>query len=129
MQMRRRRFAARCASCALALPLLLAAQAALAQDAGGASPKRGREVYQAFCVKCHGVRGDGQGPIGKTLDPPPRDFASGRFKFGKTDRDLFEVITHGAAIKGGDPIMNSWGDMISERDRWALVAFIRSLKK
>ncbi len=117
--------AAGCA--ALASALLLAPT--LGAQAQGASAKRGHEVYASYCVECHGERGDGQGRIGKTLDPSPGDFVRGKFKFGGTDRDLYDVITHGAAIKGGDPIMASWSDMISEPDRWALVAFIRSLKK
>jgi mono/diheme cytochrome c family protein len=111
-----------------ALPFLVAGSA-LAQGANPSSSSRGGEVYAVYCIECHGERGDGQGRIGKTLNPAPRDFEKGDFKFGGTDRDLFDVITHGAKIKGGDPIMASWGDVISERDRWALVAFIRSLKK
>jgi mono/diheme cytochrome c family protein len=99
-----------------------------AEGAAGANPARGREVYASYCVQCHGERGDGRGRIGK-IEPAPRDFARGNFKFGGSDRDLYEVITHGAAIKGGDPIMASWAEVISEPDRWALVAFIRSLKK
>jgi len=88
-----------------------------------------RENYQKYCWQCHGVNGDGMGPVGKTLDPPPRDFTKGEFKFGNTDRDLFEVISNGAAPRGGDNMMAGWSETISEPERWGLVRFLRSLKK
>jgi cytochrome c oxidase cbb3-type subunit 2 len=46
---------------------------------------RGQEIYQQFCVGCHGLVGDGQGPAAKYLDPPPFNFTSlrGRLPQGK----------------------------------------------
>ncbi len=103
--------------------LLLPASAALAQDAA-----KGQQVFKLYCASCHGEKGDGQGPVGKTLNPPPRNFQVADFKFGGTDKDIFEVISNGAASKGGSPLMAPWGAVIPEADRKALVKFIRSLK-
>jgi mono/diheme cytochrome c family protein len=108
--------------------LALAAVATLAQAEPG-DPAKGQPVYAMYCVTCHGEKGDGQGPVGKTLDPPPRDFAAGDFKYGGTDQDIFDVISNGAASKGGSPLMAPWGAVIPEADRWALVAYIHTLKK
>ena len=91
--------------------------------------EKGKQAYGTYCVTCHGPEGDGQGPVGKTLNPPPRDFTKGDFKFGGSDQEIFEVISNGAASKGGSPLMAPWGAVIPEQDRWAIVAFIRSLKK
>ncbi len=114
----------------LATLLILApASFALAEGAADADPAKGQQVYTTYCTICHGDKGDGQGAAGKSLNPPPRDFTKGDFKFGGADKDIFDVITHGAAPKGGSPLMNAWGPIISEPDRWALVAFIRSLRK
>jgi len=46
---------------------------------------RGREVYQIFCVGCHGPVGDGKGMAAADLMPPPLDFTSlkGRLPEGK----------------------------------------------
>ncbi|MDA1040727.1 MAG: c-type cytochrome [Planctomycetota bacterium] len=33
--------------------------------------KRGHEVYTAQCAGCHGTTGDGTGPAGQYLNPPP----------------------------------------------------------
>jgi mono/diheme cytochrome c family protein len=90
---------------------------------------KGKQVFTVYCATCHGENGDGQGPVGKTLDPPPRDFTKGDFKYGGSDQDIFDVISNGAASKGGSPLMAPWGAVIPEADRWAVVKYVRSLKQ
>jgi mono/diheme cytochrome c family protein len=99
--------------------------------AGAADPEidRARQVFMIYCATCHGELGDGKGPVGIVLDPPPRDFTRGEFKYGGTDQDLFEVVTNGAASKGGSQLMAPWGAIIPESDRRALIKYIRSLKR
>jgi len=46
--------------------------------------KRGAEVYNHRCVQCHGVTGDGNGPVATELYPRPRDYRRGTFKFTST---------------------------------------------
>lgn len=68
----------------------------------------GKTVYTEYCMACHGVKGDGKGVASKGLVPPPRNFTSGIFKFGKVisgglpyDQDMVEVIQkglHGTAM-------------------------------
>lgn len=38
--------------------------------------QRGKRIYQDFCVGCHGVMGDGEGPAAKHLFPPPLNFTT-----------------------------------------------------
>ncbi len=106
--------------------LILATAASAPADA---DVDKGNQTYSTFCATCHGASGDGQGIVGKTLNPPPRDFTTGDFKFGGSDQDLFDVISNGAASKGGSPLMAPWGSVIPEAERWALVKYIRSLRK
>jgi mono/diheme cytochrome c family protein len=108
----------------IAVAGLLVTSAATAQDAA-----KGKQVYEIYCVTCHGPKGDGQGPVGKTLNPPPRDFTMGDFKYGGTDQDIFDVISNGAASKGGSALMAPWGAVIPEADRWSLVKYIHVLRK
>lgn len=63
----------------------------------------GREVYTKQCAGCHGTTGDGQGPAGAYLNPPPRDYRNGVFKFTSTPRgskprreDLRRILKYGA---------------------------------
>ena len=46
--------------------------------------KLGQAVYHKRCVQCHGVNGDGNGPVGKSMYPKPRDYRKGIFKFTST---------------------------------------------
>ena len=100
-----------------------------AEKAEKADPAKGKQAYDIYCTTCHGPTGDGQGPVGKSLNPPPRDFTKGDFKYGGSDQEIFDVISNGAASKGGSPLMAPWGAVVPEADRWALVAFIRTLQK
>jgi mono/diheme cytochrome c family protein len=114
-----------------ALATLLAPTGALAGDAAA-----GKAPYTTNCVSCHGETGKGDGPVGQVLQPPPRDFSVGDFKFdtdedGKpgTDADLKAIITKGAAAFDGNQMMAAWGGILSESDVDNVVAYIRTLKK
>jgi mono/diheme cytochrome c family protein len=59
-------------------------------------------LYRKHCVHCHGISGDGAGPTAAFLNPYPRDFRSGSYKFKSTpgrekptDEDLRRILTHG----------------------------------
>ncbi|HXY35146.1 MAG TPA: c-type cytochrome [Planctomycetaceae bacterium] len=43
--------------------------------------KAGQALYMENCVRCHGVTGDGNGPVAKFMRPRPRDYRKGIFKF------------------------------------------------
>ena len=97
----------------------------------------GKAVYtgKGTCWTCHGQTGKGDGPAGKALNPAPRDFSVGDFKFdadkdGKagTDADLKLVITKGAAAFGGSPLMVGWG-ALSAKEIDDVIAYVRSLHK
>ena len=44
----------------------------------------GASIYARRCQSCHGVSGDGQGPVAQYLLPRPRDYRRGIFKFTTT---------------------------------------------
>jgi mono/diheme cytochrome c family protein len=50
------------------------------------SDERGnpRGLYREHCAHCHGVTGDGLGPTAAFLNPYPRDYRKGQFKFKST---------------------------------------------
>lgn len=43
-----------------------------------------RGIYRKHCVNCHGLSGDGRGAAAMLLEPYPRDFRRGTFKFKST---------------------------------------------
>jgi mono/diheme cytochrome c family protein len=90
---------------------------------------RGREVYAAQCQGCHGVTGDGNGPAAAYLDPKPRDYRKGIFKFTSTPRgrkprqeDLVRIIRYGA--KGTSMPAFRW---MADEDMEPLIAYLKSL--
>ncbi|MCW5976468.1 MAG: c-type cytochrome [Bryobacteraceae bacterium] len=52
-------------------------------------------AYNAFCARCHGERGNGEGPIALYLDPSPRDLTKTAFMNSKTPERLFDSIRNG----------------------------------
>ena len=46
--------------------------------------KRGYQLYSKYCVQCHGVNGDGNGDVAEHLNPKPRNYTFGIFKFTST---------------------------------------------
>lgn len=72
------------------------------QRASGPSSAEGRGLYQSYCVICHGTTGNGRGALSATMNPYPRDYRKGVFKFKSTERgakptkeDLAGLIKHG----------------------------------
>ena len=93
--------------------------------------ERGREVYIAHCVGCHGTRGDGAGRAATFLSPLPRDFTAAVFKFRSTpsgslptDGDLFRTVTRGVRWTA----MPTWHE-VPDKERVAVVAYLKTLSK
>jgi mono/diheme cytochrome c family protein len=89
----------------------------------------GRVVYMKNCLHCHGVGGDGNGPTAKYLNPRPRDYRLGIFKFTSTlsaERatrdDLHRIVKYG--IPG--TYMPSFL-LMKENETAAVVEYIRWL--
>jgi mono/diheme cytochrome c family protein len=108
----------------LALPL-----AVLATPADPAAVPSGAKAYYKYCVSCHGVEGDGRGPSADYLDPRPRNFQSGIFKFRSTpsgelptDADMLRTIQNG--LHG--TYMPTWRALTS-REQHDLVQFLKTL--
>jgi mono/diheme cytochrome c family protein len=83
---------------------------------------QGKQLYQANCASCHGDTGTGDGPAVAGLANPPQDLTNQQFVSTKSETDFFNSITQGAS-----PDMPAFGDQISESDRWALAAYLRTL--
>ena len=97
-----------------------------------ASDERGnaRGLYRTHCVNCHGITGDGVGPTATFINPYPRDFRRGLYKFKSTpkgekptDEDLRLIIVNG--IPG--TAMPAY-QALPDRDVLALVQYVRYLE-
>lgn len=52
-----------------------------AMNLEGAALREGSLLYRRNCLHCHGLSGDGRGTTGPWVNPHPRDFRQGKFKF------------------------------------------------
>lgn len=81
------------------------------QRAAGAPDAAGHGLYRQHCSTCHGVVGNGRGTTAALLDPYPRDYRMGKFKFKDTTRsakptraDIAYAIKHGVEGTAMKPI-------------------------
>jgi len=93
---------------------------------------KGKEVWNKVqCASCHGDGGKGDGGSASTLRDDwgypitPRDFTSGPLKVGDEPEDLYRAFQTGL---NGTP-MPSFAESITPEESWALVAYVRSLRK
>lgn len=108
--------------------VLLSSSASYAQTPAAAAA--GATLYRERCASCHGQSGRGDGDVAAYLNPRPRDFTSGRYKFRSTetgslptDQDLIYSITEG--LHGTS--MPAWRPFLSPERVQALVAHIKGL--
>jgi len=83
----------------------------------------GKELWAKQCKSCHGATGLGDGPRGAMLKTNPGDFSSTAFQ-EQTDGDIYYKTTFGF-----DEMPSFEKKIPSDADRWALVAYMRTLKK
>jgi mono/diheme cytochrome c family protein len=84
----------------------------------------GGVLFESNCTSCHGSQADGHGIAANGLVPPPANFRSSDVLPRHSDAYLFYRITDG---KPGTA-MPSFRGALSEEERWAVVAFLRSLR-
>ena len=81
---------------------------------------RGKRLYLAICLNCHGKEGKGDGPGAAALEEKPANLPA-RIETGETDGELFWKISEGHAA------MPKWkATPLSETQRWQLVNYIRA---
>jgi mono/diheme cytochrome c family protein len=90
---------------------------------------RGARAYMTSCRPCHGALGDGRGPQGVGMSPPPRDLTLGIVAFGSApagslwrDEDVVRIVRGGLNDTG----MRAWSD-VSDQDLGAIVQFMKTL--
>jgi hypothetical protein len=82
---------------------------------------RGEERYKVFCIVCHGPNGDANGMVVRRGFSPPPSYHIERLRNAPVGY-FFDVITNGFGR------MNSYASQIPVADRWAIVAYIRTLQ-
>jgi cbb3-type cytochrome c oxidase subunit III len=91
---------------------------------------RGKAVYDAHCVECHGSSGKGDGASAAYLTPRPRDFTTGKYKIRSTetgtapsDDDLIGSVRRGLYATA----MPGWDRILSDAEIGDVVEYVKSL--
>ena len=103
------------------------AVAAVACDGPPPTAAAGRELYASNgCASCHGSSGHGDGPVAKTLMPPPRDFRDGSaFKNGADVAAIATTLAGGMSSSGGSmPLFRH----LTREERASLALYVISLR-
>jgi mono/diheme cytochrome c family protein len=80
---------------------------------------QGQEIYDSWCVSCHGLYGRGDGLMATQLPAPPRDLSSAVYQSQVSDADVWHAVADG---KGAMPGV---GDLMDAEQLRAVVAYVR----
>jgi mono/diheme cytochrome c family protein len=111
------------------LPANVVAQGDLARDAALKRPpemstaliEHGRERFNIYCSPCHGLSGAGDGMIVQRGFPAPPSYHIDRLRQAPAQH-FMDVMNKGFGV------MYPYGTRLEPRDRWAIVAYIRTLQ-
>lgn len=84
--------------------------------------ERGQERFNIYCAPCHDRTGSGQGIVATRSSWLAANLTDQRIR-EMPDGQMFDTITHGKRS------MPAYRFQIGERDRWAIVAYVRALQR
>jgi len=108
--------------------MILAAVICLAQSADAGrdpDPNIGRQLYQSYCLVCHGPHGDTKGPLAVKLNLKPENLASDKYQ--KKSISEMALIIGGYERMAGKK-MPIWRRAIPESNIEHIAAYIAQIK-
>jgi mono/diheme cytochrome c family protein len=84
--------------------------------------RRGQKEFAVNCAVCHGATGQGNGITSKYGLLGIANYHQDKYR-QMADGQIFNTITHGYNT------MMAYGDKVTVKDRWAIIAYIRALQK
>lgn len=84
--------------------------------------ERGKQVYDIYCMTCHGDKGDGQGFLftSKKYPYPPGNLLSDKVRKGP-EGEIYHVISVGFGV------MPQHGSQVRPEDRWKVSMYIKEV--
>ncbi len=84
---------------------------------------RGQELYDVYCIVCHGKRGEGNGPvIGPDRFPAPPSLHT-KQATDYTDGTLYHIMTKGVGK------MPAYAGKLDPQERWMVAQYLRALQR
>ena len=91
-----------------------------------ASMEKGRQLFNVYCIVCHGKFGEGDGLVTampnwpRPLFPRPPTLQSEKIRDYK-DGQIFHIITM------GQNLMPSYAEKLNDEERWSIIHYLRVL--
>ncbi len=83
----------------------------------------GKRQYEKTCIVCHGAKGDGQSLVSDKMAVKPPSLLTQKV-WDYSDGRIYHIIHEGQGLMSGYK-----KQVFREKDRWALVNYIRMLQK
>ena len=88
---------------------------------GAAELQRGQARFNIYCTPCHGKLGDGQGMVVQRGLRQAASYHQDRLREEKVGY-FYDVVTNGFGA------MQGYAEQIPVRDRWLIIAYVRTLQ-
>jgi len=89
---------------------------------------RGERIYQRLCYHCHGRQGLGDNnPYMTSIGHAPADHSDLRNMQQLSDAEFLAAIRDGVKDKRGWLTMPPWSSVLTEREMWDVIAYVRRL--
>ena len=87
------------------------------------SLRRGKNAFFTYCTPCHGLSGEGNGTVAKSLPIPPVNLTDALLQSQRSDGSIYYTIRH------GNVIMPGYAYALTPERAWDLVHYVRTLKR
>lgn len=91
--------------------------------ADSTSLRRGKNAFFTYCTPCHGLSGEGNGTVAKSLPIPPVNLTDALLQSQRSDGSIYYTIRH------GNVIMPGYAYALTPERAWDLVHYVRTLKR
>lgn len=87
--------------------------------------EEGKQLYQVYCVQCHGISGDGYGINVADMEVLPKDHTDTAEMKTRTEEDLFKAIKFGGKAIDKSVLMPGWDGNLNDKQIHELVKYLR----
>jgi high-affinity iron transporter len=102
----------------------LGAEAALALPTRTVDVAEGKTLYATNCASCHGALGKGDGPLAKTMNPPPPAIGTSEMMAAVAPAMAFRKISVGVS----GTAMPAFESSLTAEQRWSIVMYLGALR-
>jgi len=90
------------------------------------SERQGRQLYEKYCVVCHGIKGEGDGFNSFNLNPRPKNLTDSTYNKALSDESIKKIIAYGGRGVNRSVLMPSYQNNFDEKEIQYLLHYIRT---